>query len=181
MSLEELLISIFRLISALPVLIYPFAGALLAVALDFSDLFLMNILDFGGIRNYQAFDKYWDLPYMTTFLVISLRLSPAYRKITWLLFGYRIVGVLLFEFFGIRWILLLFPNFFEFWVIFLAFLRHYYPYHVLQNTKILVCLFALAILKLIQEYVLHYSQFLDNYVAIDVLLQWINWATDIFR
>lgn len=181
MTLEEMLISIFRLLSALPVLIYPFAGALLAVALDFSDLFMMNILDLGGIRNYQTFDKYWDLPYMATFLIVSLRFSFAYKKITLVLFFYRILGVLLFEFLGIRWILLLFPNFFEFWVIFLAFLRHYYPHRGLQNRTILICLTMLALLKLTQEYILHYSQFLDNYVAIDVLLQWVDWAAGIFR
>ena len=62
-------IGVYRLAGALPVLRWPFAGALVALLADFGDLFLMDWL--GGIADYQRFDKVCDLAYMMTFAVVS--------------------------------------------------------------------------------------------------------------
>ena len=50
-------------------------GAIIAILVDFSDLFMMNLLTLGGLRDYQAFDKQVDLVYMATFLIVALRWS----------------------------------------------------------------------------------------------------------
>ncbi|MDA1278836.1 MAG: hypothetical protein O3B95_02170 [Chloroflexi bacterium] len=57
MTLEQLVIGLIRIAGSLPVLRWAFAGALIAIVVDFSDLFWMGVLDLGGLRNYQAFDK----------------------------------------------------------------------------------------------------------------------------
>ena len=61
MTLEEIIVAVARVIGSLPVIRWAFAGAIIAVLTDFSDLFMMNLLDLGGLRNYQAFDKWVDL------------------------------------------------------------------------------------------------------------------------
>ena len=75
MTAEELIISAARIAGALLVLRWAFAGAVAAILIDFSDLFMMNLLDLGGVRNYQALDKWLDLAYMLTFLWVALRWS----------------------------------------------------------------------------------------------------------
>ena len=103
MTTEELIISAVRILGALLILRWMLVGSILAVVVDLSDLFLMNLLDMGGVGNYQALDKWLDLTYMATFLWVSLRWEQPYRRIAVLLFAYRIIGVLIFEVIGNRW------------------------------------------------------------------------------
>jgi hypothetical protein len=49
------------------VLRWPFWGGLLALAVDQSDLFMMNLLRLGGVGDYQTFDKYLDQAYLLAF------------------------------------------------------------------------------------------------------------------
>ena len=64
MSLEELIIAIVRVVGSLAVLKWAFVGGWAAILIDLSDLFLKNLLDLGGVSNYQAFDKWLDQVYM---------------------------------------------------------------------------------------------------------------------
>ena len=52
MSIEELVILGARILGSLPVLRWAFGGALIAILVDFSDLFMMNLLNLGGVRDY---------------------------------------------------------------------------------------------------------------------------------
>ena len=72
---------------ALPVLRWAFAGALIAIAVDLSDLFIRDFVDAGGIPNYQAFDKWLDQAYLVTFLVVALRWDGIPRTVAIALFG----------------------------------------------------------------------------------------------
>ena len=99
MTLEEVVIAIARIAGSLPVLWWPLGGGILAVLVDFSDLFMMNLLDLGGVRDYQAFDKWVDQVYMVAFLVVALRWKGVPRYVAIGLFAYRIVG---FAYFRIR-------------------------------------------------------------------------------
>ena len=94
MTTEELIIAAVRIGGALLVLRWAFAGSIAAILIDFSDLFMMNLLDLGGVRNYQALDKWLDLAYMLTFLWVALRWTGPPRTIAAALFAYRILGVL---------------------------------------------------------------------------------------
>ena len=99
MTTEEIIIVIFRTLGAFPVLISPLWGALLVIIIDFSDLFLMNYIDLGGVRNYQLLDKFLDFIYMITFFIVLFRFNVQAKKIGIILFSYRIVGMVLFEIF----------------------------------------------------------------------------------
>ena len=177
MTTEELIISAVRIAGALLVLRWAFAGAIAAILIDFSDLFMMNLLDLGGVRNYQALDKWLDLAYMLTFLWVALRWSGPPRNIAIALFTFRIVGVLAFEVIGNRWVLLFFPNVFEFWFVFVAATLRFTPAYELTWRRSLLWLIPLTALKEAQEYVLHGSKWLDNYRAVDVVVDAWKWVT----
>ena len=172
MTTEELIISTVRIAGALLVLRWALAGSLLAVAIDLSDLFMMNLLDMGGVRNYQSLDKWLDLTYMATFLWVTLRWSPQLRNISIILFCFRIVGVIMFEIIGNRWILLAFPNVFEFWFIAIAFYQHYFHQHELTLKNHILLISFLLVIKEFQEYVLHGGKWLDKYTAVGLVKQW---------
>ncbi len=177
MTTEEIIISAARIAGALLVLRWAFAGSIAAILIDFSDLFMMNLLDMGGVRNYQALDKWLDLTYMVTFLWVALRWSGPPRSIAAALFGFRIVGVLAFEVIGDRWVLLFFPNVFEFWFVFVAGALRFRPDYELTWRRSLLWLVPLTALKEFQEYALHGAQWLDNYRAVDVVVDAWRWVT----
>lgn len=177
MTAEELLIAAVRVTGALPVLRWALAGSLAAIAIDLSDLFMMNLLDLGGVRNYQALDKWLDLAYMGTFLWAAMRWSGPARSVAAGLFAYRIAGVLLFELTGNRWVLLGFPNVFEFWFVFVAAARRWRPGYELTFRRSAARLAPLFVLKEAQEYVLHGARWLDRFRAVDLVLDWWRWLT----
>src|SRR5262245_43558788 len=113
-TLEMAIIAAVRVLGSLPVLRWAFVGALLAIIVDLSDLFMMNLLDLGGVYDYQSFDKLLDQVYMLTFLVTALRWGGLAARVSAVLYGWRMVGFIAFEVSGNRSILLLFPNVFEF-------------------------------------------------------------------
>lgn len=53
MTTEELIIAVVRVLGSLPVLFFPFPGAIIAMVTDQSDLFLMNLIHGGGVRHYS--------------------------------------------------------------------------------------------------------------------------------
>ena len=124
MTTEMLIIAIVRLAGALPVLRWPLAGALIAMAVDQSDLFMMNLLDLGGVNDYQTFDKYLDQAYLLTFLIVALRWQDTARTVAVVLYFHRLIGFVAFEASGEREVLLFFPNFFEYWFVLMAALKH---------------------------------------------------------
>jgi hypothetical protein len=112
---EILVIAVFRIALSLPVLRWPLAGALLAIGADLADLLLRDVLDLGGVGDYQALDKWLDQVYLATFLIVALRWSGPPRTIAIVLYAWRLVGFVLFELTGERTLLLVFPNVFELW------------------------------------------------------------------
>ena len=177
MTAEELIIAVTRVGGALLVLRWAFSGSIAAILIDFSDLFMMNLLDMGGVRNYQSLDKWLDLAYMATFLWVALRWSGPPRTIAVGLFAFRIVGVIAFEALGSRSVLLVFPNVFEFWFVFVAGVLLFAPSYELTWRRSLVWLVPLTALKEAQEYVLHGGRWLDNYRAVDVVVDAWRWLT----
>ena len=167
MTLEELIISFARIFASLIVFKFNFFGAILVILVDFSDLFMMNLISLGGVRNYQLLDKSLDLFYIGYFLLISFRWEKILRNISIFLFLFRILGFILFEFFQERIVLFIFPNVFEFW--FLGITLLFLLKTKITKRKIIVVLIVTTTLKLTQEYILHVWKVLDNYRAIDVL------------
>ena len=180
MTLEELVIILARIAGSLPVLRWAFAGAFIAILVDFSDLFMMNLLDLGGIRNYQSFDKVADLAYMVSFLAVALRWSGTARNVAIGLFAFRIVGVGVFELVAWRGVLLFFPNVFDFWFLLVAGLKHFKPSYDLTPRRAALWLVLLLAMKEAQEYVLHWGKWLDRYRATDLVVDWWHAVSGIF-
>ena len=127
MTLEVLVIGAIRIAGSLPVLRWPLAGGLLAIVVDLSDLLLRDVLDLGGIPDYQAFDKWIDQVYLAAFLVVALRWADPERAIAVGLYLFRLVGFVAFELTGERALLLLFPNVFELWFLCVAAVHRFRP------------------------------------------------------
>ncbi len=173
MTLEETVIAAVRIAGSLPVLYWPLAGGILAVLVDFSDLFMMNLLDLGGVRSYQTFDKVVDQVYMVTFLVVALRWKGVPRQVAVGLCAYRIVGVAYFELFSSwRGVLIFFPNVFELWFLLIAGLNRFRPEYEMTWKRAVLWLLPLLAFKEFQEFALHWGRWLDNYRAIDVVVDW---------
>ena len=171
------IIAAVRVAGSLPVLRWAFAGALIAIAVDFSDLFLKNLIDLGGTGDYQQFDKYLDLAYMGTFAVVALRWPEPARAVLLALLAYRLVGMVIFEVTDARRVLLFFPNVFEFLFVFVAAQRHWWPDFRYSARAVAVVLPLLLIPKVFQEYALHEARWLDEYRATDVVADWWGWLT----
>jgi hypothetical protein len=172
MNTEQAIIAAVRIAGSLPVLRWPFWGALAAIAVDFSDLFLMNLIDLGGLGDYQSFDKWLDLAYMATFLAVAARWTGLPKRVAIGLFAFRMMGVAVFEVTQARWVLLAFPNVFEFWFVFVAARDRFRPSYEITAGRALWWLAGLAAVKEFQEYALHLGRWLDGYNAVDVVVNW---------
>ena len=174
MSIEEVIILGARFIGSLPVLRWAFAGALIAILVNFSDLFMMNLIDLGGVRDYQSFDKLADIFYISSFMLVALRWPSMQRNVALVLFVFRIAGIGVFELIGWRGVLLFFPNVFDFWFVLVAGLMRFKPSYQMSSRRLVFWIVALFVLKVIQEYILHWGRWLDDYRATDVVMNWWN-------
>ncbi|NQW20361.1 MAG: hypothetical protein HQ477_06515 [Chloroflexi bacterium] len=169
MTLEQIVIGLIRITGSLPVLRWAFAGALIAIVVDLSDLFWMELFDLGGLHGYQTFDKWADLVYMLTFLWVASKWDGPDRKIAIALFAFRMIGFTAFEITQMRPILLAFPNVFEFWFVFVAIRRHYWPNYPMTHERIVKWFFAVLILKLGQEWMLHGGQYFESFTFFEAV------------
>ncbi len=169
MTIELLIIASVRIFGALPVLRWPFYGALVALAVDQSDLLLMNLIHLGGIGDYQTFDKVLDQAYLLTFLVVALRWHGFPRSVAVGLFAFRFVGFVAFETFEERWILLIFPNLFESWFLVMAGRVQFNLQTRLSGRPLAALLLAMLALKMFQEYALHYGRWLDSFTTTEAI------------
>jgi hypothetical protein len=170
---QMLVIALVRIFGSLPVLRWPLAGSVLAVLVDLSDLFLMNAL--GGVRNYQAFDKYLDQVYMALFLVVAMRWPPGERRVSIGLYVFRLAGFLAFELSGSRTVLLFFPNFFEAWFLLVAGLHALHVERPWSRPGARIAVAGLFAAKVVQEFVLHEARLLDSFTAFEAV-EWL-WRT----
>jgi hypothetical protein len=181
MTWEMLIIAAARVLGSLPVLRWTFIGGIVALLVDQSDLFMMNLIDLGGVTHYQPFDKYLDQVYMLTFLAVAFRWEGVPRTIAVGLYGYRMVGFLAFEMTGSRDVLLFFPNVFEFWFLFVAGLKYFKVDFDYSRTQLAVCGAVLLPAKLFQEYALHYARWLDGFTAVEAVEAIWEWVTGPIR
>jgi hypothetical protein len=176
-TLEVLVIGAIRIAGSLPVLRWPLAGGLLAIAVDLSDLLLRDVLDLGGIPDYQAFDKWVDQVYLGAFLVVALRWAGPERAVAVGLYLFRLVGFLAFELTGERALLLLFPNVFELWFLFVAGIHRFRPGFTWRPVTTVAVLAVLVAIKEFQEWALHGARLFDSISSLDFLEMLRRWLT----
>jgi hypothetical protein len=166
-TLGVIVIVAVRILGSLPVLRWPLAGGLLAIVVDLSDLLLADLFGLGGV-DYQALDKWLDQVYLLTFLIVALRWSDPARLIAVALYLVRLVGFVAFELTGERTILLVFPNVFEFWFLFVAAVGddRVASWRPLATAALLL---ALTAAKLAQEWALHGARLFDDIGALEAI------------
>src|SRR3990172_7645940 len=169
MTTEMWIIAAVRVLGSLPVLRWPFWGAIFVLLVDLSDLFVMNLLHLGGVKGYQSFDKWLDQPYMLFFLIVSLRWEPALRNMAIGLYVFRAAGFIAFEVAGERDILIFFPNLFEVWFLLIAGMKEFSL--DFRRDRLLVSTAAVLLLgaKMFQEYALHVGRWLDGFTAVEAV------------
>jgi hypothetical protein len=175
-TLEVLVIAVVRIAGSLPVLRWPLAGGILAVLVDLSDLLLRDTLDLGGVPDYQSLDKWLDQVYMACFLIVALRWQGVERRVAVGLFGYRLIGFVLFELTHERGLLLLFPNVFEFWFLTVAAIHRFRSGFAWTPLRLIVALAVLTGLKEVHEWALHGGRIFDGISsldAIDIVWRWL--------
>jgi hypothetical protein len=169
MTPEIVLFAAFRVATSLPVLRWPLAGGLLAIAGDLADLLLRDVVDLGGVGDYQLLDKALDQVYLALFLVVALRWEGVERRVAVALYMYRLAGSILFLATDDRTILFLFPNVFEFWFIFVAAIHHLPRPLRWTPARVAAVLGVLTALKLVQEWALHVGQVFESMTSLQFL------------
>ena len=164
--MSALIVIAIRLLVPLTILRWPLAGGLLALVIDAVDVVLVDAIagvlhqppEFGPI--YAQLDKWLDLYYLTLELVVVRRWEEMVpRRTAEVLFGWRLVGVILFEITLVRPLLLVFPNLFENYFLYILVARRWFPRFVPRTVKQSVLVSVLLLIpKELQEYVLHYAQ-----------------------
>jgi len=145
-----------RLLAPLLILRFPLIGILLCAGIDVVDYSFM-----GSMADYQLLDKLLDTYYLGFAAITVFRWKDVWaRRIVLGAYIWRLIGVILVFATDQRWLLMVFPNFFEmFFIFYLLFI------HISKHTKLVtsgaitsLIIAVLLIPKLVQEYVLHIYQ-----------------------
>ena len=180
MTAEMWIIAAVRIAGSLPVLRWPFWGAVIAILFDLSDLFMMNLLHLGGVQGYQSFDKWLDQVYLAAFLIVALRWEALPRTVAAALYAYRLAGFAAFEITGQRALLIAFPNLFEAWYLLVAGIKEFRIDVERQRPLVISAAAALIALKFFQEYALHVGKWLDGFTAVEAVEAIRDWLTGPF-
>jgi hypothetical protein len=146
----------------LPLLIpyYPLPAVVACLILDGVDQTIFQLFGHNP-PTYQSYDKAMDVYYLSIAYLSTLRnweSMPAFR-IAWFLYFYRLVGALLFELTHLRWLLLVFPNVFEYFFIAYETVRsRWKPTHLLVGWWLSAAALIWVFVKLPQEYWLHVAE-----------------------
>ncbi|MGW1339528.1 hypothetical protein ACWCOV_00635 [Kribbella sp. NPDC002412] len=147
---------------ALPLLIpsFPLPAILACLLLDGVDQTIFQTFGYDP-PFYQSYDKAMDVFYLSIAYLASLRnwTNPAAVRVSRFLFFYRQVGVVAFELTGARFLLLLFPNTFEYYFIAYEAVRtRRNPLRYPLRFWVLVAGAIWIFVKLPQEYWIHIAQ-----------------------
>ena len=162
-TIAVLIVVILRVVFPLAILRWPLAGGLLAMVVDAFDVVLVDAIayaigqasEFGPF--YAQTDKYFDTYYLLLELVVLRRWPESLpRRAATALFLWRLVGVIAFEVTGYRELLLVFPNLFENFYLYVLIVRRWTPSLMPRTfTQVVAVLVVLLVPKLAQEWILH--------------------------
>lgn len=140
---------------------FPLPGILAALILDGVDQTIFQSLSGLTLADYQGYDKALDIYYLAIAYIATLRNWTNYAavRISNFLFYYRLLGVVLFEVLQFRWLLLIFPNIFEYFFIFYEVYRLRWDPQRLSGKRLAsVAAMIWIVIKLPQEYWIHVAQ-----------------------
>lgn len=161
MSTGEAIVIAIRLLVPLLILRWALGGGIAAMLADALDVVLVSMMDLGGFGDHYAqLDKVLDTYYLTIEAYVALGWESRWAKWPALaLYAYRVIGAAAFEYTGERWLLLVFPNVFENWWLYVVAAARFAPSIYPRNLRTTaIPLVLLLIPKLVQEYILHYLE-----------------------
>jgi hypothetical protein len=149
-----------RFLLPLTIPYFPLPGVVACLVLDAADQTIFQA--FGqDPPGYQAYDKAMDVYYLSIAFLSTLRnwaSEPAFR-VAWALYFYRLVGALVFELTHVRWLLLVFPNVFEYFFIAYEVVRsRWQPVNLLLGWWLSAAALIWVVVKLPQEWWLHVAE-----------------------
>lgn len=169
------MVVLIRLVVPLLILRWSLAGSILAIVADILDVVILDFLGVTEFGAYNRVDKFLDTYFYliagyTMFSWGNERSSSSNersssankfaRNIGMFLLGYRLIGIVIYEFTEIRALLFIFPNvfifFFMYYIIFKKLFKREPFLNWLQALPVMLVLIAL---KLGHEYMLHVAQF----------------------
>ncbi len=144
---------------------YPLPGILAALILDAIDQTIFQTFTNLNLDGYQGYDKALDIYYLAIAYISTLRnwTNQFAFKVSRFLWYYRLFGVTLFELTyeppGPRWLLLIFPNTFEYFFIYYEAARLRWDPRRLSKRHVILAAAAIWIfIKLPQEIWIHILQ-----------------------
>lgn len=152
-------VTLLRLIVPISILRFPLFGILISIIVDASDWHIIHVTSAEINTVYQSWDKAMDVyGFLPIVWVVLHREDIWSRRVALSFFGYRMIGVLLFEITHWQAILLFFPNVFENFVI-LCLIIFWLSKKKTLNLDPLhkaIMLSVLIIPKMIMEYFQHF-------------------------
>jgi hypothetical protein len=149
-------IVLLRLVCAPLIFVWPLPAIILSVILDIIDGdFACKVV---SKTKYQLIDKNLDLWWFINIIIFVFIRYPQYKLLLSILFVYRLIGQLMFNYSNNRKYLVLFPNFFE-WIFFLIFLgKNYFP-NIIVGQNFYVYIIFICTIKIFQEWFLHVGDY----------------------
>lgn len=171
-----LLVVLIRLLTPFTVLRWGFAGALLCIAADGSDVVLFEafgVNDYGDV-SYHAADKFFDVYYLSFMVYASLSWTePLERRTAIFLYLWRLLGIVLYEITHMRQLMFFAPNIFENFYVLVTGARKLSPrFRADTPGKLVIFLLISGVPKLAQEYVMHFLEFPTWPFIRENLLRW---------
>ena len=158
-ALGVIIITILRLAVPFTIFRWPLWGGIASAVLDSVDIIIIYLMDLGDFKNYYGTDKILDTYFLVFMAVYSWkRWKGLEQRISLALFGWRMIGFVLFEITGTRWLLLVFPNLFLWWWVFVAWRNKFKPAWEVTNRRAGIILAVMIGPKLLQETILHIWQ-----------------------
>ena len=170
-----LLIAAVRLLVPVSVLRFPFWGGLACIAADAFDSIIQDALGIHPLDNhYHNVDKVFDIYYLGLEAWVARGWVDALARNTALvLFGLRLLAVVLFEITDSRGLFLIGPNVFENFYLFVAGMKTIDAgYRVDNRLQLAAIVLFVGIPKILQEYVMHYREAATWEFVKEKILQW---------
>ncbi len=155
------LIVAVRLLLPLLIPVFPLPTILSLLVIDAADQSILQKNTDLSLDNYQGYDKALDIWYLSVAYLATIRTwtDDRAQHVAAFLWYYRLVGVVAFELLGYRWLLMVFPNTFEyFFIAYEAIRLKWDPSRLSRRGLIGLAAFIWIFIKLPQEWWIHVAQ-----------------------
>ncbi len=167
---------IVRLLAPLLIWKWQFVGALVAIVADNLDVVVWDVMGVEKLSQYyNPIDKALDMwIYLVAGMVVLTKWkNKRAKKAGVVLLVWRLLGFLIYELTGWRYLLFIFPNlFWTFFVVYTGWMAMTKKDPINSSRRLGLLLLVLAIPKLAQEYLFHVVEF-DLYGLFNDVVGWV--------